>query len=78
MSEDRYEKALLDPAAVYGTPEAVLRDDSLSTEHKLEVLRHWEAEAVHLQESEAEGLVGGEASLLDQVKAAIASLERGA
>jgi hypothetical protein len=76
MSEDsRYHQALRTPSAVYDLPAAVLRDGSLDHSQKLEILSHWEAEAVQLQESEGEGMGGGEKSLLGEIKRAIAELK---
>jgi hypothetical protein len=77
MNEDsRYHEALRTPSEVYERPEAVLRDGSLDDAQKLEILSHWEAEAVELQESEGEGMDGGEKSLLDDIKRALAELRK--
>jgi hypothetical protein len=77
MSEDsRYHEALRTPSEVYDQPAAVLRDGSLDDSQKLEILSHWEAEAVQLQESEGEGMGGGEKSLLGEIKRAIAELKQ--
>ena len=77
MSDDssRYRQALRTPSEVYDRPAAVLRDRSLDDSQKLEILSHWEAEAVQLQESEGEGMGGGEKSLLGEIKRAIAELK---
>jgi hypothetical protein len=77
MSEDsRYHDALRTPSEVYERPEAVLRDGSLDDAQKLEILSHCEAEAVELQESEGEGMAGGEKSLLDDINRALAELRK--
>lgn len=77
MNEDsRYHEALRTPSEVYERPEAVLRDGSLDDAQKLEILSHWEAEAVQLQESEGEGMAGGEQSLLSDIKRALAELRK--
>jgi hypothetical protein len=77
MREDsKYRRALRTPSEVYGRPGAVLRDESLDDNQKLEVLTHWEAEAIQLQESEGEGLGGGERSLLSEIKRTLAELQR--
>jgi hypothetical protein len=70
VENNRYKDALRTPSEVYRHPGAVVRDSSLSDKQKLEILEHWEAEAVQLQESEAEGLTGGEKSLLAEIKRA--------
>jgi len=46
-------------------------DPELSARQKREILINWEVEAAHLQESEAEGFDGGEASLLADIKKAL-------
>jgi hypothetical protein len=73
-NDSRYQQALRTPSETYERPSAVLRDDSLDRSQKLEILTHWESEAVQLQESEAEGFGGGERSLLGEIKRAIADL----
>lgn len=70
VENNRYRDALRTPSEVYPHPGAVVRDTALSDTQKLEILRHWEAEAVQLQESEAEGFAGGEKSLLADIKKA--------
>jgi len=72
----RYRQALRTPSEVYDRPSAVLHDRSLGDSQKLEILSHWEAEAVQLQESEGEGMGGGEKSLLGEIKRAIAELKK--
>ena len=75
MSEDsKYRQALRTPSEVYARPADVLRDETLNHDQKQEVLTHWEAEAIQLQESEAEGFGGGERSLLSEIKRAISQL----
>ena len=53
----------------------VLEDEKLSHEEKAEVLKKWKAEAIHMQESAAEGFDGGERSHLDEVTKALRELE---
>jgi hypothetical protein len=36
------ERALLDPASVFETPEALLLCEALSKQQKIEILRRWE------------------------------------
>lgn len=76
MSDDsHYRAALRTPSEVYDHPDAVLRDESLDDRQKLEILNHWHAEAVELQDSEAEGMSGGERSLLPDINRAIHALK---
>lgn len=53
----------------------VLADERLSREEQLEILQRWKAEAIHMQESTAEGFGGGERSHLDEVAKALHELK---
>lgn len=67
MTEDsaaRLRAAMLDPAAVFGSPEEVERDDTLSREEKLAILDSWEEDA------QDDSMGGGEPSRLEEVVAA--------
>ena len=78
MHNDRkYHEALTTPSEVYRHPGAVVNDRDLSDKQKLEILEHWRAEAVELQESEGEGMGGGERSLLSEITRAINQLKEG-
>jgi len=68
-----FQEALGNPQAVYERPGDVLRDTSLNHAQKRKVLLSWEAEAIHMQESDAEGFSGGEHSHLDDI---VCALER--
>ncbi|MDQ8201504.1 hypothetical protein [Pelagicoccus sp. SDUM812003] len=43
----KYLEAVVHPAQVYGSPDDVLSDLSLSRAEKREVLESWESEAIH-------------------------------
>lgn len=76
MSENsKYKEALRTPSEIYRHPGAVIKDNALNDKQKLEILKHWEAEAVELQQSEAEGFDGGERSLLAEIKRAMLELK---
>ena len=70
-----FEEVSLDPQANYEVPQMVLADERLSHEQKLAILKQWKAEAIHMQESTAEGFGGGERSHLDEVAKALQELE---
>jgi CBS domain-containing protein len=77
MTKDRAARvraAILDPAAVFGSPEEVERDDTLSQEQKLAILESWEEDAHELAVAEDESMGGGEPSRLEEVVAARARL----
>jgi CBS domain-containing protein len=72
MTKDgaRLRAALLDPAAVFGSPEEVEHDALLSREEKLAILESWEEDAHELAVAEDENMAGGEPSRLEEVVAA--------
>lgn len=76
MTKDsaRVRAALLDPASVFGSPEEVERDGTLSQEEKLAILGSWEEDAHELAVAEDESMGGGEPSRLEEVVAARARL----
>ena len=69
------ERRRLSPAAVYSSPEAVLEDDSLSSQAKREVLQRWAWDEYLLELEAAEGPVGDHVSRLAEVRAALTRLD---
>lgn len=55
-NEDRYARALVDPADVFATPDEVLTDAALSEAQKIEILRRWEYDASETSVAEEEGM----------------------
>lgn len=66
--------AVLDPAAVFQTPEEVAAHPGLSTAQKIDVLRAWEYDAAEAEVAEEEGMRGLKEHLLQRVLLALASL----
>jgi len=56
-------------------PQQILDDSSLGRKEKISLLEELEAEAIHMQESDAEGFAGGERSHLDDIKRALDQLK---
>ena len=69
-----YEKALLDPASVFATPEEVLDRTELTKDQKIEILRRWEYEASEVAVAEEEGMVDGKPPMLRRILLALESL----
>ncbi|GEO87495.1 hypothetical protein GCM10007920_38540 [Ciceribacter naphthalenivorans] len=69
-----FDKTIQGPASVFTQPEDVLRDESLSREQKVEILRRWEynvsEEAVALEE----GMPGDETDLLRRILIALGAV----
>jgi hypothetical protein len=69
------DKAKLDPASTYATPQDVADDRRLTREQKIEILKSWAWDEQRLAESEAEGMGGGERSIEREVLRVIGELE---
>ena len=67
------EKALLNPAMVFKTPEEVVDSGDLSREQKIEILRRWEYDVRELQVADEESMTAPkpEAVTLDTVLKAL-------
>ena len=52
-----YEKALLDPASAFTSPEQVLTSAELSREQKIEILHRWEYDARQMEVAEEENML---------------------
>lgn len=74
-TQDWFEKILVNPAAEYEAPSEVLTDERLSCDQKKTVLAEWEQDAASLAEAVAEGMGGGEANKLMEVKKARLALD---
>jgi len=72
-----YEKALLDPASVFATPEEVLKRAELTKDQKIEILRRWEYDASEVAVAEEEGMMGDQPLLLRRVLLALEKLTGG-
>jgi hypothetical protein len=69
------ERALLNPASVFDTPEELLEAEDLSRDQKIEILRHWEYDARQLQVAEEENMVGPRVNMLDRILSALRWLD---
>jgi len=68
------DKALLDPAGVFGAPEDVLSAEGLTREQKIEILRRWEYDARELEVATEENMPGQNGSCLDRIIQALNEL----
>lgn len=69
------EKAFQDPAGTFGSPDAVLREQSLSKGQKRSILERWQQDAKLLEEAAAENMAGGEPNMLHRVSEALLRLD---
>jgi hypothetical protein len=65
------ERALVNPAAVFLSPAAVLRDPSLTRANKREILKRWALDEQLIELAQYEGMGEGPASRLHEVKLAL-------
>tara|TARA_R110002096_G_scaffold346647_2_gene540163 strand:- start:3880 stop:4170 length:291 start_codon:yes stop_codon:yes gene_type:complete len=78
LTDEQVRKAIVDPASVFTNPMAVVDDETLSTECKIEILRRWEYDAKEMQVADEEGFPAREpGTLLDAVIAALHRLGAG-
>lgn len=68
------DQAMLDPGSVFASPEALLQQDNLSRDQKIEILRRWEYDASEVCVAVEEGMPGGESDLLRRIMLALNQL----
>ena len=68
------ENARLDPGSVFMSPEELCDSPGLSMKVKIDLLQRWADDARELDVAEAEGMAGGETSLLARILTALNSL----
>lgn len=64
-----------DPSEVFHSPEEVLRNESLSHNEKVRILRRWRLDALNLEVATEENMPGGNGSMLESVTKALMELE---
>ena len=64
------------PASNFETPTTIVESTTLSLDEKGEALKNWAEDSERLSVAADEGMTGGERSLLPEVKAAEAVLEK--
>ena len=69
-----YDRALIAPEQVFESPMDIVNTDSMTSEQKLTVLKHWEANARDLQVATDESMTGPGNTRLDEVRKAIDKL----
>ena len=70
-----FEKAKLNPAAVFESPQEVVSSQELSREQKIEILRQWEQDATAMEVAEEEGMPGPQPKLLQPIRDALHALD---
>ena len=70
-----FEKAKLNPAAGFKSPQEVASNQELSRGQKIEILQRWEQDATAMEVAEEEGMPGTQAKLLQPISDALHSLD---
>ena len=70
-----FEKAKLNPAASFKSPQEVVSNQELSREQKIDILQRWEEDATALEVAEEEGMSGPQPKLLQPIRDALHSLD---
>jgi hypothetical protein len=68
------EKAKLNPAASFKSPQEVTSNRELSREQKIEILQRWEQDAMAMEVAEEEGMPGPQPKLLQPIRDALHAL----
>ena len=69
-----FEKAKLNPAASFKSPQEVVSNQELSHEQKIDILQRWEEDATALEVAEEEGMPGPQPKLLQPIRDALHAL----
>lgn len=71
-----FDDMLLDPANAFASPAQVVRDEQLSQEQKIQILRRWDNDARQLLTAQSEGMQSADSgsTVLKQVQEALAAL----
>jgi len=69
-----FEKAKLNPAAVFKSPQEIVSIQELSREQKIDILQRWEEDATALEVAEEEGMPGPQPKLLQPIRDALHAL----
>jgi hypothetical protein len=69
-----FEKAKLNPAAVFKSPQEVVSSQELSREQKIDILRRWEQDARLMEVAEEESMPGPQPKLLQPIRDALHAL----
>jgi hypothetical protein len=69
------EKAKLNPAAVFNSPQEVVSNRELSREQKIQILQQWEQDARLMEVAEEENMPGPQPKLLQPIRKALHALD---
>ena len=69
-----YEKAKLNPAAVFKSPQEIVSNRELSRDQKIEILQQWEQDARLMEVAEEESMSGPQPKLLQPIREALHAL----
>ena len=68
------ERAMLNPGSVFSSPEDVVKEEGITREQKIEILRRWEYDARELEVATEESMLGNNSDNLYQILEALNKL----
>ena len=70
-----FEKAILNPGSEFTCSKDVLKQQTITREQKIKILRRWEYDARELEVAEEENMCGGPPSMLSDILTALHRLD---
>lgn len=62
-----FKKSLKNPAEAYDAPQAVMNDNTLSVEQKIEILEHWRYDELETEVADQENMAGHDPDRLGEI-----------
>jgi hypothetical protein len=74
LGPDAIDKAMLEPASVFTSPEEVLEHDELTKQQKIDILWRWQYDAAEQSVALEEGMPGNDSDLLRRIMLVLGTL----
>jgi hypothetical protein len=74
LGTEAIDRAMLEPASVFASPEEVLEHDELTNQQKIDILWRWQYDAAEQSVALEEGMPGEESDLLRRTMLALGAL----
>lgn len=74
LAPEAIDRAMLEPASVFASPEEVLEHDELSKQQKIDILWRWQYDAAEQSVALEEGMPGDDSDLFRRIMLALGTL----
>jgi hypothetical protein len=74
LSTEAIDRAMLEPASVFTSPEEVLEHDELARQQKIDILWRWQYDAAEQSVALEEGMPGDDSDLFRRIMLALGAL----